>query len=239
MKERTARGTAIVNLLPLAPGEHIQAIIDTRDYESHRYLFFATKRGQVKKTKFTEYDSSLRAGLIAINLREDDELVRVIPTNGGGDIFMVSKNGMAIRFSEDDVRSMGRAAAGVRGMKLKEGDAVVSVDGVTDDSDLLIVTESGYGKRTKVERFSRIGRGGQGVRGIKLTAKRGGVAAAFMVNLDDEIIMISSGGVTNKIGVRGISSQGRDATGVRVMNLDDGQYVAAVAPVLSTDDTEA
>jgi DNA gyrase subunit A len=239
MKERTARGTAIVNLLPLAPGEHIQAIIDTRDYESHRYLFFATKRGQVKKTKFTEYDSSLRAGLIAINLRDDDELVRVIPTNGGGDIFMVSKNGMAIRFSEDDVRSMGRAAAGVRGMKLKEGDAVVSVDGVTDDSDLLIVTESGYGKRTKVERFSRIGRGGQGVRGIKLTAKRGGVAAAFMVNLDDEIIMISSGGVTNKIGVRGISSQGRDATGVRVMNLDDGQYVAAVAPVLSTDDTEA
>jgi DNA gyrase subunit A len=239
MKERTARGTAIVNLLPLAPGEHIQAIIDTRDYESHRYLFFATKRGQVKKTKFTEYDSSLRAGLIAINLREDDELVRVIPTNGGGDIFMVSKNGMAIRFSEDDVRSMGRAAAGVRGMKLKEGDAVVSVDGVTDDSDLLIVTESGYGKRTKVERFSRIGRGGQGVRGIKLTAKRGGVAASFMVNLDDEIIMISSGGVTNKIEVRGISSQGRDATGVRVMNLDDGQYVAAVAPVLSTDDTEA
>jgi DNA gyrase subunit A len=239
MKERTARGTAIVNLLPLAPGEHIQAIIDTRDYESHRYLFFATKRGQVKKTKFTEYDSSLRAGIIAINLRDDDELVRVIPTNGGGDIFMVSKNGMAIRFSEDDVRSMGRAAAGVRGMKLKEGDAVVSVDGVTDDSDLLIVTESGYGKRTKVERFSRIGRGGQGVRGIKLTAKRGGVAAAFMVNLDDEIIMVSSGGVTNKIEVRGISSQGRDATGVRVMNLDDGQYVAAVAPVLSTDDTEA
>ncbi|HUS61535.1 MAG TPA: DNA gyrase subunit A [Acidimicrobiales bacterium] len=238
MKERTARGTAIVNLLPLAPSEHIQAIIDTRDYESHRYLFFATKQGQVKKTKFTEYDSSLRAGLIAINLRDDDELVRVIPTNGDADIFMVSKNGMAIRFKEDDVRAMGRAAAGVRGMKLKEGDVVVSVDSVSDDSDLLLVTESGYGKRTKVERFSRIGRGGQGVRGIKLTAKRGGVAAAFMVNLDDEIILISSGGVTIKTEVRGISSQGRDATGVRVMNLDDGQYVAAVAPVLSTDDTE-
>jgi DNA gyrase subunit A len=238
MKERTARGTAIVNLLPLAPDEHIQAIIDTRDYESHRYLFFATKLGQVKKTKFTEYDSSLRAGLIAINLREDDELVRVIPTNGEADIFMVSKNGMAIRFKEDDVRFMGRAAAGVRGMKLKEGDVVVSVDAVSDDSDLLLVTEAGYGKRTKVERFSRIGRGGQGVRGIKLTAKRGGVAAAFMVSLDDEIILISSGGVTIKTEVRGISSQGRDATGVRVMNLDEGQYVAAVAPVLSTDDTE-
>jgi DNA gyrase subunit A len=237
MKERTARGTAIVNLLPLAPDEHIQAIIDTRDYESHRYLFFATKQGQVKKTKFTEYDSSLRAGLIAINLRDDDELVRVIPTNGDADIFMVSKNGMAIRFTEDDVRAMGRAAAGVRGMKLKEGDVVVSVDAVSDDSDLLIVTEAGYGKRTKVERFSRIGRGGQGVRGIKLTAKRGGVAAAFMVSLEDEIILISSGGVTIKTEVRGISSQGRDATGVRVMNLDDGQYVAAVALVLSADDT--
>jgi DNA gyrase subunit A len=238
MKERTARGTAIVNLLPLAPDEKIQAIIDTRDYESHRYLFFATRKGQVKKTKFTEYDSSLRAGLIAINLRDDDELVRVIPTNGDADIFMVSKNGMAIRFTEDDVRAMGRAAAGVRGMKLKEGDSVVSVDAVSDDSDLLLVTEAGYGKRTKVERFSRIGRGGQGVRAIKLTAKRGGVAAAFMVSLEDEIILISSGGVTIKMEVRGISSQGRDATGVRVMNLDDGQSVAAVAPVLSTDDTE-
>src|SRR5207248_8454825 len=116
MKERTARGTAIVNLLPLTPDEHIQAIIDTRDYESHRFLFFATKLGQVKKTKFTEYDSSLRAGLIAINLRDDDELVRVIPTNGGDDIFMVSKDGMTIRFSEDEVRPMGRSAAGVRGM---------------------------------------------------------------------------------------------------------------------------
>ena len=114
-KERTARGTAIVNLLQLQPNEHIQAIIDTRDYETNRYLFFATKQGQVKKTKFNEYDSSLRTGLIAINLRDGDELVKVIPTNGGDDILMLSKLGQAIRFSEDDVRPMGRAAAGVRG----------------------------------------------------------------------------------------------------------------------------
>ena len=237
MKDRTARGTAIVNLLPLAPDERIQAIIDTRDYESHRYLFFATKRGTVKKTKFTEYDSSLRAGLIAIKLNDDDELVRVIPTNGDSDIFMVSKDGMAIRFTEENVRHMGRSAAGVRGMKLKnESDAVVSVDAVTDDSDLLIVTESGAGKRTKVERFNRIGRGGQGVRGIKLTARRGGVAAAFMVNIDDEIILISSGGTVIKTGVREISSQGRDAGGVRVMSVGDGEIVAAVAKVLAVDD---
>jgi DNA gyrase subunit A len=240
MKDRTARGMAIVNLLPLAPDETIQAVIDTRDYESHRYLFFATKLGQVKKTKFTEYDSSLRAGIIAINLRDDDELVRVIPTNGGDDIFMVSKQGMTIRFSEDEVRPMGRTAAGVRGMKLKAGndDAVVSVDVARDDADILIVTESGFGKRTKLERFNQQGRGGQGVRGMKLTATRGGVVAAFMAGLDDDIIVIASGGTVIRMPVRGISSQGRDATGVRVMNLDDGQYVAAVAPVLSTDDSE-
>jgi DNA gyrase subunit A len=240
MKERTARGTAIVNLLPLAPDEHIQAIIDTRDYESHRYLFFATRQGQVKKTKFTEYDSSLRAGIIAINLRDDDELVRVIPTNGGDDIFMVSKQGMTIRFSEDDVRPMGRSAAGVRGMKLKTGadDGVVSVDVARDDADILIVTESGFGKRTKLERFNQQGRGGQGVRGMKLTAKRGGVVAAFMAGLDDDIIVIASGGTVIRMPVRDISSQGRDATGVRVMNLDDGQTVASVAPVLSSDETE-
>ena len=127
MKERTARGTAIVNLLPLQPGETIQAIIDTRDYETNRYLFFATKQGQVKKTAFSEYDTSRRAGLIAINLRDGDELVRVIPTNGDDDIFMVTRPGMTIRFTEDDVRPMGRAAAGVRGMKLRAGDEVVSL----------------------------------------------------------------------------------------------------------------
>ena len=122
MKERTARGTAIVNLLPLQPDERIQAIIDTRDYETNQYLFFATRMGQVKKTRFTEYDSSLRAGLIAINLRDGDELVKVIPCNDGDDIFMVSRSGMTVRFSQDDVRPMGRSAAGVRGMKMKEDD---------------------------------------------------------------------------------------------------------------------
>jgi DNA gyrase subunit A len=236
MKERTARGTAIVNLLALQPDEKIKTIIDTRDYETNRFLFFATKKGQVKKTKFTEYDSSLRAGIIAINLRDGDELVRVIPTNGGDDILMVSRLGMAIRFNEDDVRPMGRSAAGVRGMKMKAGDEVVSLDVCRDDVAMLIVTDAGYGKRTQLEHFNAQGRGGQGVRGIKLTAKKGFVVAAFMVSLEDEIFVIASGGVVIRMPVREISSQGRDATGVRVMNLDDGQAVAAVAPVLQTDD---
>jgi DNA gyrase subunit A len=236
MKERTARGTAIVNLLQLQPEERIQAIIDTRDYETNRFLFFATKQGQVKKTKFNEYDSSLRTGLIAINLRNGDELVKVIPTNGGDDILMVTRLGQAIRFSEDDVRPMGRAAAGVRGMKMRAEDEVVSVDTCRDDVAMLIVTDAGYGKRTQLEHFNRQGRGGQGVRAIKLTAKKGFVVSAFMVGLDDEIFVIASGGVVIRMPVRDISSQGRDATGVRVMNLDDGQSVAAVALVLSTDD---
>jgi len=235
MKERTARGTAIVNLLPLQPGERIQSIIDTRDYETNKYLFFCTAKGQVKKTRFTEYDSSLRAGIIAVNLRDGDELVRVIPVNDGDDIFLVSHNGSAIRFSGDDVRAMGRSAAGVRGMRLKEGDRVVSCDVGRDDSAILIVTDGGYGKRTQLDRFNRQGRGGQGVRGIKITARKGHVVSAFMVGLDDEILVIATGGVVIRMPVREISSQGRDATGVRVMNLTEGQAVAAVAPVLAGD----
>ena len=236
MKDRTARGTAIVNLLPLQPGETIQAVIDTRDYETNRYLFFATRMGQVKKTKFTEYDSSLRAGLIAIKLREGDELVKVIPTNGGDDVFMVSRAGMTIRFAEDEVRSMGRSAAGVRGMKLRTEDEVVSCDVARDDVSILIVTNGGYGKRTQLDKFNPQKRGGQGVRGIKITARKGVVVAAFMVGLEDSIFVIASNGVVIRMTVREISSQGRDATGVKVMNLTGDDVVASVAPVLQAED---
>jgi DNA gyrase subunit A len=233
MKERTARGTAIVNLLPLAPGERIQAIVETRDYDTGRFLIFATRLGQVKKTLLSEYNKSRREGFIAINLRNDDELVRVVQTSNGEDLFMVSRNGMTIRFGEDEVRPMGRDAAGVRGMRLRQGDEVVSLDVASDDADILMVTDVGYGKRTKLERFNRQARGGQGVRGIRLTARRGYVSAAFMVSLDDEILLVSSSGVTIRTAVREIASQGRDATGVRVMSLDAGQSVASVARVLS------
>ncbi|HWC40044.1 MAG TPA: DNA gyrase C-terminal beta-propeller domain-containing protein, partial [Acidimicrobiales bacterium] len=233
MKERTARGTAIVNLLPLAPNERIQAIVETRDYDTGRFLIFATRLGQVKKTLLSEYDKSRREGFIAINLRDGDELVRVVQTDSGEDLFMVSRNGMTIRFSEDEVRPMGRDAAGVRGMRLREGDEVVSLDVASDDADILMVTNAGYGKRTKLERFNRQARGGQGVRGIRLTARRGYVASAFMVSLDDEILLVSSAGVIIRTAAREIASQGRDATGVRVMSLDQGQSVASVARVLS------
>src|SRR5579883_371373 len=235
MKERTAKGTALVNLLPLGPGESIQAIVQTRDFPADHYLVFATARGQVKKTAFAEYDKSRREGFIAINLREGDELVRVVATRGDDDLFAVTRSGMTIRFSEGDVRPMGRDAAGVRGIRLRDDDEVVSLDVARDDADILMVTDAGYGKRTKVDRFNRQARGGQGVRGIRLTARRGRVVAAFMVALDEEILLVSSGGVVIRTAVREIASQGRDATGVRVMHLDDGQLVAAVAPVAGSE----
>ena len=234
-RDRTAKGMPIVNLLPLQPGETVQAIIDTRDFAGERFLFFATRMGVVKKTSFHEYDNGRRDGLIALNLREGDELVRVIETSGSDDIFMVSRKGSTIRFNEDEVRAMGRAASGVRGMKMKAGDEVVAVDVARDDTAILMITSAGYGKRTQLDKFNGQTRGGQGVKGIKLTAKRGFVVSAFMVGLDDEIFLVSSAGVTIRMQARDISSQGRDATGVRVMNLDAGQSVASVAPILSVD----
>ncbi|CAB4698709.1 MAG: DNA gyrase subunit A [Actinobacteria bacterium] len=235
-RERTAKGTPIVNLLPLQANERIEAIIDTRGFPGESFLFFATKNGQVKKTAFNEYDSSRRDGLIALNLRDNDELVKVIVTDGSNDIFMVARSGITIRFNEEEVRAMGRAAAGVRGMRLKAGDEVVSCDLAKDDSAILLVTDGGYGKRTQLDRFNRQGRGGQGVMGIRLTGKKGKVVAAFMVTIDDEIVAVSSTGITIRMEVREISSQGRDATGVRVMNLDSGQTVASVAPIIAADE---
>jgi DNA gyrase subunit A len=238
MKDRTARGTAAINLVPLAPNESISAIIATREFSADQYLFFATAHGQVKKTALSEYDKSRREGFIAINLHDGDELVRVVTTSGHDDLFEVTRNGMTIRFSEDDVRPMGRDAAGVRGIRLRQGDAVVSCDVAADETDILIVTDAGYGKRTKLERFNRQARGGQGVRGIRLTGTRGNVVSAFMVALDEEILLVSSGGVVIRTAAREIASQGRDATGVRVMNLDDGQTVAAVARVAAETDED-
>jgi DNA gyrase subunit A len=235
-RERTAKGIPIVNLLPLQPGETIQAIIDTRELAGERFLFFATKQGQVKKTAFDEYNSSRRDGLIALKLRPKDELVRVIETSGTDDVFMVTKGGQTIRFAEKGVRPMGRAAAGVRGMKLRTSDEVVALDIAKDDSAILLITESGYGKRTQLNNFARKGRGGLGMIGIKLTGKKGSVVAAFMVGLEDDVVVVASGGTTIRTPVKEISSQGRAATGVRIMSLGAGQVVASAALVLAHDE---
>jgi len=235
-RERAAKGVPIVNLLPLQIGETIEAIIDTRSFDAERFLFFATREGVVKKTAFDEYDNGRRDGLIALNLREGDELMRVIVTSGTDDIFMVSKSGSTIRFSETEVRAMGRAAAGVRGMKLRPGDQAVSADLARDDAAILMVTEAGYGKRTQIDKFRRQSRGGIGVRGIQVGEKKGYVVAAFMAGIDDEIVAVSSGGTTIRTDVRTISSQGRAASGVKVMTVEPGQQVTSVALILATED---
>ncbi|MEX2254585.1 MAG: DNA gyrase subunit A [Acidimicrobiia bacterium] len=232
MKDRTARGIALVNLINLAQDERIEAIIDTRTYEDGAFLVFATRHGTVKKTKMTEYDSSIRNGLIAINLSKGDELVRVVQTTGKNDIVMVTSNGQTIRFAEGGVRATGRASAGVHGMKLREGDAVVACDVYRRGAVMLFVSSSGHGKRTKIDAFHKQGRGGQGVRGMKVTASRGGVIGAFSVGDDDEILVFSSGGNIVRMPASEISLQGRDATGVRVARLGDGETIVAVAPVL-------
>ena len=238
MKDRTARGTALVNLIPLANDERIQAIIDTRTYEDGAYLFFATKKGTVKKTRMSEYDSSVRNGLIAINLPRNDELVRVLQTTGRNDVVMVSRDGQAIRYSESGVRPTGRATAGVKGMRLRQGDEVVAADLYRRGAVMLFVSSSGHGKRTKLDLFHRQGRGGQGVRGMKITASRGSVVAAFTVTDDDEILVFSSGGNIIRMQAAEVSAQGRDATGVRVARLGDGETIVAVAPVLEGDSGE-
>lgn len=238
MTSRTARGTAIVNLLQLQPEEKIQAIIDTRDYETNRYLFFATKLGRVKKTQFTAYDSNLKAGLIAIKLNEDDELMDVIPLNEGQDVFLVSQNGQTIRFDESAVRPMGRTAAGVRGMKFREGDELVACARAQEDTRLLIITSEGYGKQSELDQYPVKGRGGLGVRGIRVNEKKGRVVAAFMVAEGEEIMLIGDGGTLIRTAVNAISTQGRDASGVRVMNVSEGHRVAAVARVLATAESD-
>jgi DNA gyrase subunit A len=235
-RERSAKGVPIVNLLPLLNGEKIEAIVDARDFTANKHLVFATKTGFVKKTPFKEYDNSRRDGLIAINLKKGDELVGVIETNGKNDIFMVSRSGMTIRFSEKSVRSMGRAAAGVRGMKLRAGDEVVSVDVARNDASILMITEAGYGKRTRVDSFRAQARGGLGVRGIQIKEKKGYVVSAFMAAADDEIVAVTSGGSTIRTSVSSISSQGRTATGVRVMTVEPGQNVSSVALILAPDE---
>lgn len=237
---RTSRGTAIVNLLPLQDDETIQAIIDTRDYETKRYLFFATAKGRVKKTRFNAYDSSLRAGLIAIKLNDDDELVEVIPTNGVYDILLSSRFGQTIRFKEDQVREMGRNAAGVIGLKFKKpGDAVVACDIARSGATLLHITEQGYGKRTDVDEYPTKGRGGMGVVGIKIVEEKGPVIGTLVVEDDDGILAVTRQGVMIRTSAADISTQSRSASGVKVITPDADDAVASIALVSIADEVPA
>ena len=233
---RTARGTAIVNLLHLSPEEKVAAVIDTRDYETKRFLVFATKQGQIKKTKFTEYDKSRTKGLIAITLKEEDQLVRVLPTTGEDHICLISSNGKVMRFHEEEVRPMGRSAAGVRGIKLTEKDQVVAACLAEEGKSLLVVTGKGFGKRTEFNNFNPKHRAGQGVIGISLSSEKGKVVASRAVGEEDEVFMIASNGIIIRMKVNTISLQGRSATGIKLMSVENESEVTAIAPVIQDED---
>jgi DNA gyrase subunit A len=246
VQSRTARGTAIVNLLQLDPEETVMAVVDTRDYETMRYLLFATQEGVVKKTAFSAYGNIRQNGLRAIKMREDDQLVRVIPINGEIDVCLVTKNGRVMRFHPDEVREMGRVASGVRGVKLKEGDKVVSCAVARDDHQLLLVSSQGFGKRTPFDSFNTKHRGGQGVTGMKMRGGSGEIVRGLSVLPDDEAMLIAKSGVIIRMAVGDISVQGPHASGVRVMSVPDDDRVNAVTLVrepetdddTDTDDTD-
>ena len=228
---RTARGTAIVNLLQLMPGERITSVIPMRKFEEGKYLVMATKAGLVKKTPMEEYANVRKTGLVAITLRDDDELIEVKATDDTKDIMLVTKDGMCIRFKETDVRSTGRSSMGVRGMNLDPGDEVVAMQLNSQGDYLLVVSENGMGKRTAMSEFTCQNRGGKGVKCYKITEKTGNVIGAKAVNEENEIMMITTEGIIIRITCAGISILGRITSGVKLINLDEGVTVASLAKV--------
>ena len=238
--QRTAKGRALVNILPLREGERIQAVLSTRDFTETQYLVFATRNGTVKKTALEAYNTPIKAdGIIAINIRDDDELLAVRAVDPGDEIIMVSRAGLTVRFAESDARSMGRDTTGVRGMDVGKNGRVIAMDVARDDMDLLVVTENGYGKRTQIAQYRKTNRGAKGVKTIGLTEKKGGLAGALVVREHQELVFISVGGMVQRTSAAGISQQGRSATGVRVMNLKDDDVVSAVALVVEAGEDGA
>jgi DNA gyrase subunit A len=234
---RQSKGRAIVNLLPFRQGEQVRAVVQTRDFGEAKYLVFGTKNGVVKKTELAQYNTPLKAdGIIAIKMREGDELVAVRHSSGDDDILMVSKLGQAIRFHEKEVRAMGRDASGVAGMKLRGKDEVISLNIAQDDSDLLVVTENGYGKRTRVADYPVKGRGGMGVKTIQLTESKGMLAGARVVRDGYQVMLISTGGTVIRMPVDEVKRLGRATQGVIVMRLRGDEVVSSLAPVVESDD---
>ena len=237
---RTAKGRALVNILPLRDGERIQAVVSTRDFSEARYLVFATRGGTVKKTELAAYNTPIKAdGIIAINIRDDDELLAVRAVDPEDEVIMVSRAGLTVRFRESDVRAMGRDTTGVRGMEVGSHGSVIAMDIARDDMDLLVVTENGFGKRTQISQYRKTHRGAKGVKTVGLTERKGALAGALVVREHQELVFISVGGMVQRTAAGGISQQGRSATGVRVMNLKDDDLVSAVALVVDAGDDDA
>ena len=234
---RQSKGRAIVNLLPFTQTERVRAVIATRNYEEAKYLVFGTKKGIVKKTEFKAYNTPLKAdGIIAIGMRDDDELIGVKLSTGSDDVLMVSRMGQAVRFNEKDVRAMGRPASGVAGMKLRGPDEVIALDIAEDDTELLVVTENGWGKRTRVGDYPVKGRGTMGVKTAQLVEGKGKLAGARIVRDGYQVMLISDGGTVIKMAADDIKRSGRATQGVIVMRLREGEHVSTLAPVVGSDD---
>src|SRR5258706_811232 len=236
---RQSKGRAIINLLPFRQNETVRAVVQTRDFGEAKYLVFGTKNGIVKKTELAAYNTTLKAdGIIAIKMREGDELVGVRHSSGDDDILMVSKLGQAIRFNEKEARAMGRDASGVQGMRMRGDDEVISINIAQDDADLLVVTENGYGKRTRVAEYPLKGRGGMGVKTIQLTEAKGKLAGARVVRDGYQVMLISTGGTVILMAVEDVKRLGRATQGVIVMRLRGDERVSTLAPVVDSDDAE-
>jgi DNA gyrase subunit A len=237
---RQSKGRALVNLLPFAQDESVRALIATRDFKEAEYLVLATKKGIVKKTRFLEYNTNLKAdGIIAIKLREGDELVGVLHSSGDDDILLVSCKGQAARFHEQQARPMGRATGGVVGIRLREGDAVIATAIARNDEDLLVVTENGFGKRTRIDEYPVKGRGSMGVKTVKLTEARGQLAGALVVRDGQQVMLMSNGGTVIKIPVEDVKRMGRSTQGVIVMRLRGDEQVSTIASVVEQASDEA
>lgn len=233
---RQAKGTAIVNLLQLDADEKVTAVIPVDEYKEGLYLLLATKNGVVKKTDLMEYDNIRKGGLAAVALRENDELIDVRLTDGTKDILLVTRNGMSIRFNEEDARPLGRVSQGVRGIKLEKDDEVIGMAAFIEDTNLLVVTENGFGKRTELDEYKVQARGGKGILTYRVTAKTGKIAGMKLVNDKDDIMLISSDGTIIRINVKDISILGRATQGVTLMRMDEGVHLVSVARIVNEDD---
>jgi DNA gyrase subunit A len=245
---RTARGTAIVNILPIEQGENVTAMVITREFDENEYLMMVTKFGTVKRIPFVALKTNRKGGIRAITLEEGDQLINVIRTNGDNNVVLATRDGMAICFHENDVRPMGRDAAGVRGIALSEGDYVVGAQRYDENKTLLTVTEKGYGKRTELSEYLRTGpdgskipqgRGGKGLKNYNITEKTGCVAGCCIVGENDDVMVIENGGVIIRIPASTINLYKRDVQGVIVMRVEEGNQVVSIEAVENTLEDEA
>ncbi|HZG80152.1 MAG TPA: DNA gyrase subunit A [Brevibacillus sp.] len=236
---RTAKGTPIINLIQIEKGERVSAVIPVKDFEGDRYLFFATKKGIIKKTELSSYENIRRVGLIAVNLREDDELIGVRLTDGKQEIIMGTKNGMSVRYKESDVRTMGRNATGVKGITLDDDDDVIDMDVIKPGAEVLIVTANGYGKRTPVDEYRIQSRGGKGIKTHNVTERSGHVVGLKVVEPEEDLMIITTSGIIIRTEMKGISVMGRYTQGVKLIRLSENEQVGSVAKVPPNDEEEA